>query len=79
MMANENLLQQLNTKVNGRQLLKRRAEKIRTGIYVKLNAKGRSFVYLVFMFIKLIFRQSNIICIGPFISSDSGVTYLAIF
>ena len=35
---------------------------MRTGIYVTLNAKGRSFAYL---FIKLIFRQSDFICIGP--------------
>ena len=78
-MANENLLQLPNTKVNGRHLLNDVVKKIRTGICVKLNAKGRSFVYLVFMFIKLIFRQRNIISIGLFISSGSEVTYLAIF
>ena len=44
-------------KVNGgRNLLKRYALKMRTGIHIKLIAKDRSFVYL-FMCIKPIFRQ----------------------
>ena len=64
-------------KVNGRNILQWLAEKMRTAIYIALIAKGRRFVYL---FIKLIFRQSNTICIGPlfyylviFSSNDSYV------
>ena len=59
-----------NTKVDGRRLLKLRGGKIRTGNYTKLIAKGRDFVYLVLMFTKLIFSQSNI-CIGTTVSSNS--------
>ena len=47
------------------------AEKIRTRIYVRLIAKYKSIANLVFMFIKSIFRPSNIICIGPFILADN--------
>lgn len=59
-----------NTKVDGRRLLKLRGGKIRIGNYTKLIAKGRDFVYLVLMFTKLIFSQSNI-CIGTTVSSNS--------
>ena len=43
-------------KVNGRNIIKWRTEKMRTGIYVTLIAKVRGFVYLL---IKLVFRQSD--------------------
>ena len=43
---------------------------MRTGINVELMAKDTGF-YLVLMFTTLIFRESNIICIRTFISSNS--------
>ena len=46
-------------------------KEVRIGIFVKLTAKS-STVCLV-IFVKLIFIQSNIICIGPFIYSASEV------
>ena len=38
---------------------------IGTGLYIKLHGKGRGFVCLV-IFVELLFRQSNIFCIGLF-------------
>ena len=40
-------------------------------IYVRPTAKDKGFVYLVPLFIKLIIKQINTICIRPIISSDS--------
>ena len=51
--------------------------KKRTGIYVRLITKVEAaLVYLVLMFLKLIFRQIDIICIESFISFG---TFISIF
>ena len=49
-----------STKVNGRHLSKEGWENMRTRIYVRLIAKGKSFVDLVLMFTKLIDGQYKI-------------------
>ena len=56
-------------------------EKLRAGESEKNRTEideGRSFVYLV-MFIKLIFRQSNIVCIGTLYLMILKTNSLAIF
>ena len=75
------LLQYCNTKVNGTIYWNDVQENLRTGESEQSRTefvKGRSFAYLV-MLVKLVFRQSNIVCIGILYSLIVKTNNLAIF
>ena len=58
--------------------MQKKTQNMRIGTKEQRIAEGRSFVYLV-MFIKLVFRQSNIVCIGILSPLIVKTNRLAIF